>query len=173
VALFVADGLVSLLDDSLILFFGLHAVSGVRGFVFAFAILITILVYVLMGLTPMIPKRLFLPLTLFNPALSLVMIPLLIYFYGRMQQIFWLLSLCQASFGLGVFWWLRRKSDARWPLVPEEILGPRKFSLLNLAGFLLVNVFVLLPGVGAFLFFCASVLRLISATASWGCGQVV
>src|SRR6185436_11928434 len=113
VALFVADGLVSLLDDSLILFFGLHAVSGVRGFVFAFALLITILVYVLMGLTPMIPKRLFLPVTLFSPALTLVMIPLLIYFYGRMQQIFWLLSLVQASFGFSVFWWLRRRSEAR------------------------------------------------------------
>src|SRR5450432_1379683 len=65
-ALYLLDAVVSLVDDSLILFFGLHVFSVIRALVGIFAVLMVILVYGLMGLTPMIPKRLFLPLPLSN-----------------------------------------------------------------------------------------------------------
>src|SRR6266446_1826757 len=72
--LFVADAIVSLLDDSLILFFGVHILSPIRGLVFVFAMLMALLTYGLMGLTPMIPKRLFLPVTLFGPVAGLAVV---------------------------------------------------------------------------------------------------
>src|SRR5580765_5843054 len=65
--LFLADALVSLLDDSLILFFRLHLLSGARVTLGLFTMLLTLVIYGLMGLTPLIPKRVFLPLTLFTP----------------------------------------------------------------------------------------------------------
>ena len=73
--LFLADAVISLVDDSLILFLGLHLLAGIRGLVCLFSILIAIVIYGLMGLTPMIPKRLFLPVTLFNPVAPLIFVP--------------------------------------------------------------------------------------------------
>ena len=98
--LFLADAVISLLDDSLIILFDSHILAGTRGIVFLLAMLMALVIYGLMGLTPMIPKRLFLPLTLFNPVAALAVVPLVIYFYSRMQQIAWLISLGQVLFGL-------------------------------------------------------------------------
>ena len=74
--LFLADAVVSLLDDSLIILFGNHLLTGTRGIVCLLAMLMALVIYGLMGLTPMIPKRLFLPVTLFNPVAALVVVPL-------------------------------------------------------------------------------------------------
>src|SRR5438128_1407414 len=90
--LFLADAVVSLLDDSLLLFFDIHILTTLRGILFLFAIFMAILIYGLMAVTPMIPKRLFLPVTLFNPVAGLLVIPFLIYFYSRVQQIAWVVS---------------------------------------------------------------------------------
>src|ERR1035438_9562443 len=85
--LFLADAFISLLDDSLILVFGIHALAGTRALVCFLAMLMALLIYVLMGLTPIIPKRLFLPLTLFNPLAMLVVGPFAIYAPGRPQNL--------------------------------------------------------------------------------------
>jgi hypothetical protein len=55
-----------------------------------------------------------------------------------------------------MLWWLSRANGLRWPLVSEGLLGVRRFSLLNLGGFILANIFLLLPAVLFYLFFCAS-----------------
>lgn len=154
--LFLADAVVSLMDSTLILFFGIHLLSVIQGIVCLFAILMAILVYGLMGLTPMIPKRLFLPVTLFNPAVALVAIPFSIYYYGRIQELAWVVSFCQVIFGLSILYWLLGGFKFRWPLVAEKQLGVRRFSWLNLSAFLLVNVFVLLPALFVYLALCAS-----------------
>jgi hypothetical protein len=154
--LFLADAVVSLVDDSLILIFGSHLFSGVRGIVSIVAFLMTIPIYGLMGLTPMIPKRLFLPVTLFNPAVALVAVPFTIFCYGRMQQVAWVMSLCQVIVGLSILYWLQGGFKLRWPLVAESQLGARRFGWLNLSVFLLVNVFVLLPAVFLYFALCAS-----------------
>ncbi len=155
-SLFLADALVSLADDSLILFLDVHLLSIVRGVVFVFAILTAIVIYVLMGLTPMIPKRWFLPVTLFSPAAALVLVPCSIYFFGRIQQITCALSLCQVAIALYI---LRRVGGGPkfgWPLIPEDRLGTRGFSWRNLFVFVGVNVFVLAPAVVVYLFGCAA-----------------
>src|SRR2546430_17460496 len=79
---FLIDAIFSLVDDSLALFFGIHLLAGIRGIVFLFALLMALVVYGVIGLTPMIPKRLFLPLPLFSVAAPLAMVLFLIYFYG-------------------------------------------------------------------------------------------
>src|SRR3990172_2817189 len=48
--LFLADAVVSLVDDSLILFFNLHLLTVIRGLVFLLAVFMAIVIYVLMGL---------------------------------------------------------------------------------------------------------------------------
>jgi hypothetical protein len=155
-ALFLADAAVSVMDDSLILIFGVHLLGSARGIVFVFATLLAILVYCLMGLTPMIPKRLFLPLTLFGLAAQLALLPWLIYFYARLQQLIWGLSVFQLLFGLSILCWLQGGFKVRWPLVPENRLGTRRFSWVNLSVFLLANVLVLLPALAAYVVFCSA-----------------
>jgi hypothetical protein len=154
--LFLADAVVSLLDDSLIILFGSHLLTGTRGMVWLLAMLMALVIYGLMGLTPMIPKRLFFPLTLFNPVAALAVVPLFIYFYDRIQQVAWIISLGQVLFGLNILYLVQGGYKPRWPLVPERILQARRFSWLNLSVFLLVNLLVLLPAVIAYLVLCAA-----------------
>ena len=155
-ALFLADAVVSLLDDSLILFFNVRVLTVLRGIVSLLFMLSGLAIYALMGLTPMIPKRLFLPITLFTPLAGLLMFPFVIYFFGRTQEIGWVISFCQVIFGLGILYLAQGHFRLRWPLVAEKQLGNRGFSWLNLALFLLLNVFVLLPVVAVYLAVCVS-----------------
>ncbi len=154
--LFLADAAVSLLDDSLIQFWDLRALSGVRGIVFLFSFLATILTYFLMGVTPMIPKRFFLPITLFGPVVMLGTIPPSIYYFDRLPRIMWFISLCQVLVGLCFLAWLQRGWRFRLPIIPDERVGSRAFSLLNLIGFCLANILVLAPCCLAYLAWCGS-----------------
>ena len=154
--LFLAVGAVSVVDDSLVLLFGFHLLTMTSGILTFIAALMAMLVYGLMGLTPMIPKRVFLPVTLFYVAGLLIVFPTLIYCYDRAVQIDWVLSFCQVILGLGLLWRLRGGLKFRWPIVEPEHLGNRGFSWLNLIVFLLVNVFVLLPAMVAYLALCAT-----------------
>jgi hypothetical protein len=154
--LFLADAIVSLADDSLILFFGLHLLSLIRIPVGLFAMFIVIVIYFLMGLTPMIPKRLFLPLALFIFLAQMVPAPFAIYCYSRIQQVMWGLSFCQVILGLSVLYWAGDGFKLRWPLVADDRLAVRRFSWRNLSTFLLANVFVLLPAVVLYFVVCAA-----------------
>jgi len=155
--LFLADAIVSLADDSLILLFNLHLFAGFRAMVCLFAMLMAIVVYGLMGLTPMIPKRWFLPLTLFYPASQMAVVPFLIYFLGRLHQVSWGFSCVQIILGLGILYWIQGGFKSRWPLVARDQLAGRRFSWWNLSVFGLVNVFGLLPAIIIYLFLCTAV----------------
>ena len=155
-AMFLTDAVISLVDDSLILFVGLHVLTMLRAFISFFAILLAILIYFLMGITPAIPKRLFLPIVLFSPMASLLAIPFCIYIYGRVQQVTWAISFCQVIIGLAVLSWLRGGFKVQWPLIAENQLKPRSFSWQNLLLFLLGNVFLIVPVVAVYLFVCAA-----------------
>ena len=154
--IFLADAIVSLLDDSLILLFDLHILTLIRGMLFSSALLVAILIYGLMGLTPVIPKRQFLPLTLFNLVANLAVVPFAIYFYGRIQQVAWGMSLCQVILGLGILYWVQGGLKFRWPLLAANQLEAWRFSWRNLIVFLLVNAFVLLPAIILYLVFGAA-----------------
>ena len=154
--LFLADAAISLLDDTLILLFGTHLLAGLRGMVCLLAMIMALVTYALMGLTPMIPKRLFLPLTLFNPLAALALIPFAIYFFSRVQQFAWLISLGQVLFGLNILYLVRGDYKLRWLPVTEQQLEARRFNWGNLSVFLLVNLFVLVPAVAIYLVLCAA-----------------
>ena len=154
--LFLADAVISLVDDSLIVFFGLHLLGLVSVIISLFAVLMAIAVYLLMGLTPLVPKRVFLPLALFYPVATLASIPFSIYYHAHFEQISWVFSLCQVAVGLAGLFVLGGGFKFRWPLVSDTQLGFRGFSWLNLSGFLLINIFIV--PVAAFIYcaFCAS-----------------
>ncbi|MBC8095574.1 MAG: hypothetical protein H7Y43_07165 [Akkermansiaceae bacterium] len=155
VALFLADAVISLADDSFILFFDSHVLTGIRGLLAPFVLLMAVVIYVLMGLTPMIPKRLFLPLTLFNPLVVLATFPLLIYFFGRIQQLACAISFYQVVLGLFILYRIQGGFKFRWPVLAENQLHMRRFSWRNLSVFVLVNVLVLLPLTAVYIAFCA------------------
>jgi hypothetical protein len=151
--LFLTDAGVSLLDDSLLLFFGVSILSGFRVVVAMLTLLVTILVHVSMGFIPMVPKRIFLPLTLFTPVTLILLVPVTAVFFSRMQQVAWVASLVQVGVGFALLYWVQGGLKLRWPIFPERRLGNGAFSWLNLLGFAGVNLFVLLPAalVGVFL----------------------
>lgn len=155
-ALFLVDAMVSLADDSLILFLDLHILSGLRGILFFFTVLMSLLLYGSMAITPMIPKRWFVPLALFGPVALLLSIPLLIYFSGHSHRISWAISLCQVFLGLGILYMAQGGWKLRWPVVSELQLTGRGFSWRNLVGFVALNLFVLLPAAFGYLAFSAS-----------------
>ena len=154
--LFLAGGLISLLDDSLVLFLHVSALTILRMGIVFFGCLMAVLVYCMMGLTPLIPKRLFLPTVLFTPVVQLVYLPCLIYSFNRMPQVAWVCSLSQVILGLLVLYYVQGALQFRWSLIGEHKLGTRKFSWGNSFGFLFINVCVLLPAVLAYLLICAA-----------------
>lgn len=154
--LFLVDGVVSLVNSSLILFCGLNPLSGLCGLTALFALLAMAGVYGLIGLTPMVPKRLFLPMPLFWLIGTLGVFPVLIYCLGQLQHYNWGISVGEFAIGLWVLYQLQGGFDFHWPLVPVDRLGIRKFSWMNLSLFVLVNIFVLLPAVMVYLFVCTA-----------------
>ena len=154
--LFLADGVISLLDDTLMVFFGLHLLFAIRAIVGFGTLLMAFVIYVSMALTPIIPKRQFLPLTLFFLVAQLVVVPFMIYSYARLPQVIWGLSFCQVVLGLIILYWAWGGFKFHWPLVAKEQFGVRALSWRNLCVFVLMNVFVLLPAVVVYLLVCAS-----------------
>lgn len=155
-ALFCADGVVSLVDDTLLLTLGVNPLTGPRMVLSGAVLVLSIVVYVAIALMPMIPKRVFLPLVLFNPAVALALIPLTIYSFSRIQQWAWWTSVIQVMLGFGVLLWVQRGWGLRWPPLPEDRLSERQFSWGHLAGFVAVNLLVLAPAAVAYVAVCAS-----------------
>jgi hypothetical protein len=154
VGAFLADGVISLLDDTLILFGNMHVLAAVRAVTSAIVLLLAAAVYVLMGVVPMIPKRLFLPLVLFAPVVMLACVPLLIYRHAWMHLVGWGTSLAQVGFGMAMLFWIRGGVGWSWPLVPRRRMLSRPFRWRHLLGFVGLNLFVALPGVVVYLACC-------------------
>jgi hypothetical protein len=153
--LFLADAFISLADASLILFCGLHVLSAISGLISILSVVVALGIYGLIGLTPMIPKRLFLPIPLFYLLSTLAVCPVIIYRYGWIHQVAWVISACQVILGLLILCWSLGGVKFHWPIVSIGQIGIRYFSWWNLSTFLLINIFVLLPAVIIYLFYCA------------------
>ncbi len=143
--LFLADGLLCLADESLKLVFQASWLTPVRGLVGLAAFFGGLSVYALSGLTPLVPKRYFLPLTLLPFAVALCQFPLLVIYYRKSQEIAWGISLAQILFTLCVIFRLQRHDQFHWPLVPSHKLGKKVFSVWNLCGFIGFTLFLLVP----------------------------
>ncbi|HWD90738.1 MAG TPA: hypothetical protein VG938_00160 [Verrucomicrobiae bacterium] len=154
-ALFLLDAVISFVDDFLILFFHSHAISFPRGLISMIMVLVALGIYALMGLTPMVPKRLFLPVAGFYIVAMLVTFPMAIYGYERLQVFAFIVSGCQLVIAGALIFYASRGSKFSWRVVPVERLGARAFSWRNLAVFALANA-VLLMLTGVYLFVCTA-----------------
>ncbi len=155
--MFLTDAAISLLDATLVLGLGLHLLTEFRGMAAFLTLGASAAIYVLMAITPMVPKRFFLPITLFNPVSLLAVLPIMIFHYDWLPRFDWVVSFCQVLLGLGILFWVQGGFKFRWPFVVEEKIGDRPFSWLNFLGFVAVNAFLLLPGIVIYLAISASV----------------
>jgi len=114
---FLATGAVSVLDDSLVLFGGQHLLDGFSGILSFIAFFLLLLIYGLMGLTPVIPKRVFLPLIIFFGLGLLAIFPVMIYGYNRLLHLDWLLSFLQVVLVLVICRRLLDGGRFRWCVV--------------------------------------------------------
>lgn len=153
---FLVDALLSVLDDGLILALDLHLLSLPRALLGILFFLAAVVIYILMAFTPMIPKRWFVPATLFIPAGMLATIPVSIYALNRLMAVSLAISLVQLILGLWILYRVQGGPSFRWPLVPDEKIGDRRFSWGNLVGFIAANLFLLAPLTLAYLAFCLS-----------------
>jgi hypothetical protein len=152
----LAAAVASLVHDSMVVFSksaglpGLTAVFGILGLFTA------VVVYGLMVITPMVPKRFFIPLTLCGLLTTLLALPLLIYFYTHSAWISWGMSLAQLLLWVVIVCRLRGSWKLRWPWIIAEQLETRPFRWRNFCGFILLHLVVLLPALGIYLFGCGS-----------------
>jgi hypothetical protein len=158
--LFAVDGVVSFLDDGLIIFLNFHGLSILRGLVSLATILMAVVLYGMIGATPRVPKRLFLPIPMFFLLSMLAMFSFAIFWYHRAGQISFVISGVELLLAV-VLLNATGQRDAggprvSWPLVRPEQLGARGFSWKHLIAFVVANVFVLLPLVVGYLFFSSA-----------------
>jgi len=142
---FLVCGVVSFLSATESLLLHRRDLELVDGLLTLLLMLTGVLTYCLLGFFPEIPKRWFVPLCLFAPAVPIVILPLLIYFHAYTSWIDLGVATAHLLLGLLILRRLRGNPSFVWPLVPTEKLVRRKFSWTNLAGVALAPVLVLLP----------------------------
>jgi len=155
-ALFLAGALASAADDACVLLWGSHGLSTLSGMVSGLTLLVALLVYGLLGLTPLVPKRIVLPIVGWMALSFLVTLPTAIYAYHWIRGVDLIASLLALALGTGLLRWLHGGWNFRWPLVADRHLGARVFSAWHLAAFLALNLFVALPATLACVGGCAS-----------------
>ncbi len=109
-----------------------------------------------MAFVPAIPKRYFIPITLFPFVTLMASIPLLIFFFPRQQLIVWCISLSQVVVGLWILFHFQGGFRFHWLMVPANRLPIRRFRWRNFAGFVLGSLVVLPLVTGVYLFACSS-----------------
>ena len=151
--LFLGSGFLSFLNDSLGLCFGKPYIAVYAALAWSIMLITGILCCGLMAFNPSIPKRFFLPISLFIPVTSIGILPLLVYFNDYTLIIDWVLSIAQLLLGVIIIYQIRGSIKLDWPIFPIPELPNKKFSWKNLCGFFFVGLFLALPSVityGAF-----------------------
>ena len=154
--LYLIAAIWALMDDTLVILAQQHCLSSLNAMFTIIAFLASLVLYGLMGLSPAIPKRIFLPLILLpwlGTALGLLV---LIYDFQRIQVLDWWLSLGQISLVFAWAYGLRKPDNSRWFPIRVEHLGKRVFSVWNLVIFGLGNLLILLPVIAIYLAVCTS-----------------
>jgi hypothetical protein len=155
--LFLANGIVSVLDDVCVLGLGRHVFSGINGLVEFLLLPVMVLSYGLVGLTPVVPKRVVVPLVAFTLLTMLAALPVITFWYGQLVLFDLICSFLVALLALWIIHRLNGGWKTGWWPVSEKHLGTRSFSWKNLSLFVLINVFVVAPVSLAFVAGCASV----------------
>ncbi|RYD21374.1 MAG: hypothetical protein EOP88_11630 [Verrucomicrobiaceae bacterium] len=154
---FLASALVALASDTLIVIFDNHLLAKAAAGLAVPVVLMTLFIYLLMALTPMVPKRFFLPLTLCGPLTALAALPLFIYFYPQAKWIVWGMSLVQVVAGVVLMRLIARSWKWRWPHFPANRLESPGFRWRNTLGFSAANLLVALPALVLYVAGCGVV----------------
>jgi hypothetical protein len=143
--IFLTSGLVSLSSDALFLVFQRQdlAVTAALGSLLLF--LTGFILFGLMAFFPGVPKRYFIPVSLYLPVAAVASLPLLVYFKEHALLIVFGISLGQVMLGFLVVHRLQGGFKFSWPLVTGSHLTGKNFSWANLAGVILGGVFFVLP----------------------------
>ena len=152
---FLADGVISVLDEVLKLAFDSDVVSGIRWQLATWVFVAAFPGYLLMGLTPILPKRiLVLPVTFFFWA-NLAILPLEIYL-DITEWVALFFSVLEIAVGVNAFVRIRAMNGGEgWLIDPDRIEAPG-FRLRNTLGFGVVNLLIILPASLLYLFIFAA-----------------
>ncbi len=143
--LFLASGAVSLVSDSIFLLWGRSDLLPLAGLLSALMLLAGLATYVLLALIPGIPKRFFLPVSLYLPVSGVAVLPLLVFFHTHLALIAWLVSLSQVVVGWLILRALQGGSRICWPLFPMARIPEKGFRWGNLIGVTATGFLIILP----------------------------
>jgi len=154
-ALFLVSGILSFLSDSLVLFFGRMDLVVATAPLFLLMLFMGALTCGLLALFPGIPKRIFLPASLYLPVVGVAILPLFVFFYRQAALISWAVSLSQILLALFLIRRVQGGWKFRWPMIAEQPLAERKFSWGNLLAVFVAGAFLLLPALALSMAFSA------------------
>ncbi len=143
--IFLSSGVISLFSDSLLLGFERQDLAVTAALGSLWMLITGLILCCLMALIPGIPKRFFLPLSLYLPVTAIAILPLLVYFKEHALGIVWGLSLGQVLLGIFILHRLQGEFKFRWPLFPARQLVEKPFSWGNLVGVVMMGLLLLLP----------------------------
>jgi hypothetical protein len=143
-ALFVATGALALLDDTLLLL-DRRELSAPRALAVLLMLPAGVLLYLLIALTPRIPKKTFLPVALFIPVATVAVLPLLVFFHEWFLWIGWAVSAAHVLSGIALVRRHRRGGRVRWPLIDDGQLAGGGFRWLHFGAVSAVGALLILP----------------------------
>lgn len=154
--IFLADAVLSLADAGLLLL-GVSLLTPFSSLVSFLNLLASAITYCAVGLVPRVPKRFFLPISLFAPGFLLLLPLMSIYFFSKLPGIGLGIAVAQCALGFAVLSSLQTTSGMKWkwPWIRREQLNPAAFSAPRVLLFLALNAFVLLPLLVLYFCFCA------------------
>ncbi len=152
--LFLADGIFSLLDAGLRTALGVSPLFAVQKLIAFTTVIVAVPVFALLGLSPRLPKRLFLPLLVFLTWGAAAGMPLPLYLDAWVVSS--VLAAAQVLLGAGAHLWVwRRTRGASW-LLTEACLVEGRGALANAALFFAGCLLLGLPALAAYGGLCAN-----------------
>lgn len=144
IVLFLFDGAISLMDDVAVHAFGVGALHALRGFFAFLPFALSFPLYFLAGSMPGFPKRIILPLTLFQIWCGIFLaLPLPIYL--GMQNTNLLLSSIQLFTSIIAFIYLHQTTKKKTWLYTEPDFSRLVFGWKRMLGFVGANIIVVVP----------------------------
>lgn len=142
---FLGCGVIVFLSDSLLWLFHRQDLAVAAALASLLMFLFGIFVYLMMALVPRVPKRYFLPVSLYLPVTGVGIFPLLIYFTEHALPIICAVSLGQILLAVLIIRHVQGGLKLQWPIFPESQLQLRSFRWTNLFGMLLAAVVMIIP----------------------------
>jgi hypothetical protein len=151
--MFCADGILSLTDEIVSLTFSVHAFSGVRSLLANSVVVLAVLLYLCLGIDKRLPKRVFLPLTLFAMLCPFVGLMFPSLAGNRTPGLFLALAqllLCALPL------WLFRKDGKKSLVMSESMFDGPLFGWRNTAAFFSANLLAVPVALVVIAFFAAN-----------------